>query len=103
MRALADGWQSSGLTKQAYSRSCGVSYKIFLYWYRKYYPIKERSGKRTTSPSFHELEVKHPVSKSASGGTALRVAWMELQLSDGRVLVFYEAVDSSFLKAILYY
>ncbi len=102
MRSIVDGWQSSGLSKQAYSRSHDISYKLFLYWYRKYYPVKRRPGTKAAASSFHELEIKQPVTAVKDRNGGVRAVLMELRLSDGRSLLFYEAADIDYLKAILY-
>lgn len=89
MFSLIESWRAGGENQQVFCKSHGIAYSAFHYWYKKYRRVHNDSTKLSGF-----IPVK--VDKEASG---LPVA--ELLLPDGRRLNFYQAVEVSFLRALL--
>lgn len=88
MFSLIESWRTSGENQQVFCKSRGIAYSAFHYWYKKYRGVHDLA-----KPSGF-IPVK--IDKEGSG---LPVA--ELIFPDGRRLNFYQAVEASFLRALL--
>jgi len=91
MFSLIDVWKSSGRTQQESCQEKELDYNKFQYWLRKYKtahgPVKEESSR-----GFVRVKVKE-VEKMAG--------CVELIYPDGRKLIFYQAVEASFLRSLM--
>ncbi len=95
-------WRSSGMSRNAFAREQGINYNNFKQWVLR---ASKKSGITTTpvvkpkkKPSipFVSLQV-HGMPQSRPTGMPL----MELRLSNGRVLSFYQTVPIDYLQAVL--
>jgi hypothetical protein len=101
-------WRTSGMSKADCCKLHGVSVQLFYKWFQRYHD-------RQASAPFTELQVDAS-SVYASPMQALlsptppampssvpvsKDPVMELQLSAGRRIVFYEQVSSDYLKSLL--
>jgi hypothetical protein len=87
MFSLIEVWKSSGKTQKEFCQEKDLAYHKFHYWFKKY---NEHSGQVVSSP-FISLSPRNP---STPGN-------LELVYPDGRRLIFHQAVDASFLRALL--
>lgn len=91
MFSLITHWQQSGLTQKAYCDQQAIKYHVFHYWYKCY--RDEQAGVGTQASGFVKLHVARPASAAIA----------ELQLPDGKRIMFYDLVSSEYLKALLGY
>jgi len=84
------GWQQSGLTQKAWCEKNNVAYATFHYWYKRY-----RSGKPATGGPNDSGFVQLMVDTSPTS------AWCEMVMTDGKKLVFHEALSPEFLKVLI--
>ena len=89
--SMIENWKASGQSQQLFCKENQVAYSNFHYWFKKYRAQHEEISKEMFLP----LQMKKPLI-SAPGPVV-----MELVLSDGRSLNFYQAVDVSYLRALL--
>ena len=87
MFSIIESWKSSGQSQQDFCESQGLAYSGFHYWYKKY-----RQQQADGSPSFVAVQIK---------GIPPGSVVAELIFPDGRRLNFYQAVEVSFLRALL--
>jgi hypothetical protein len=80
-------WEKSGLPKKEFCAQQQVANATFHYWFKKY---KHRD---VVSPAFIPVRVKD---------LSPTHAFAELILGDGRKIIFYNPVEASFLKALLF-
>jgi hypothetical protein len=89
MFSMIANWQQSGLTQKAYCIQNNIAYYVFHYWYKCYRDTRTTTVDRPTS--FVQLQV-------TSGSS---VPTVELQLGDGRRLLFHQPVSSDYLKSLI--
>lgn len=89
MFSMIESWKSSGQSQQDFCKTQGLAYCVFHYWYNKY---REEQTTNHTSPAFVPVHIQ-PV---RSGSPVA-----ELIFPDGRRINFYQAVEVSFLRALL--
>lgn len=89
MFALIETWQGSGQTQKEFCQSHGLAYSAFHYWYKKY---RGHQALRQPSAAFVPVTIQ---SKGA-GSPVVELVW-----PDGKRLNFYQAVEVSWLKALL--
>ena len=91
MLAMIEAWKQSGLSQKAYCEQNNIRYYVFHYWYKRY--------KDMLTPQqdigFVPLNVKPSVSLDTCS------AGLELLLPDGKRILFYQAVSSDYLKALI--
>lgn len=90
MFSMIESWQSSGQSQQTFCKSQGIVYSSFHYWYKKY---RQAQTPPPSSSPFIPVQVH-----SAASGSPLA----ELILPDGRRINFYQGIDASFLRTLLY-
>ena len=95
IKAHVIAWQTSGLTKKAYSGQHGIKYGTFKGWVQKHLQLKEDIVQGDPS-SFVALHVD----KSVRPGGA-PVPFMEITLSNGSHLSFYQAPPMEYIRELL--
>lgn len=96
-------WQTSGMSKVAFCNEHGLSPNTFKHWYqahnRSINSPKLSSGDEQTAPHSPEsfISVKLDNVFESSGETPL----MELKLSNGGILRFYQPVSADYIKELL--
>ena len=93
MFSLIEIWQSSGQSQKSFCQEKELAYSKFHYWHKKY--VEYHSPSSSAEP-FVSVTVK----KSRALET-LPVGVLELVFPDGRRLIFNQAVEAGFLKALL--
>lgn len=83
--AILEEWQQSGLNQKQFCLSKNIPYSSFHYWYKVF-----RQQHVVCSGSFVALQVEPQVQSS-----------VELQLTDGRRIIFHQPVSADFLKALI--
>jgi hypothetical protein len=89
MFSLIEVWKKSGKTQREFCQEKDVAYSKFQYWMKKY---GEQSRPVADPGGFVPVVVKSEPKSSAM---------MELVFPDGRKLVFHQAVEVSYLQALL--
>ena len=89
--SMIENWKASGQSQQLFCKENQIAFGNFHYWFKKYRAQQEGGSDGLFLP----VEIKKTLS-SPSGSVV-----MELVLSDGRRLNFYQTVDSSYLRALL--
>ena len=93
MFSLIEIWQASGQSQKTFCQEKDLAYSKFHYWHKKYLEYQ-------TPSSSGEPFVSVTVKKSRALET-LPVGVLELVFPDGRRLIFNQAVEAGFLKALL--
>ena len=88
MFRLIEQWKESGLPKKEFCVKQQVANATFHYWFKKY-----KNQAAVMSPAFIPIRVKE---------SSPTQAFAELVLGDGKKIIFYNSVDASFLKALLF-
>ena len=88
MFSMIETWKNSGQSQQEFCKAQSQVYSVFHYWYKKY---RQEQGPAPTS-GFVPVHIQ-PV---RSGSPVA-----ELIFPDGKRLNFYQAVEVSFLRALL--
>jgi len=83
--AMITSWQQSGQSQQQYCRQNNIAYHVFHYWYKVY-----RKEHATAKASFVALNISQPLQ-----------AHVEVQLADGKRIVFHQPVSAAYLKALI--
>ena len=104
MLQVLEAWRTSGMSKTDCCKVHGVATARFYEWYKRY-------QKRQVQVPFTELQVETASAAAASIVTSSlpqapaslisKEPVMELQLSAGRRIVFYEQVSADYLKSLL--
>lgn len=81
-------WEQSGLPKKEFCVNHEVANATFHYWFKKY-----KNQDAVMSPAFIPMHVEE---------SSYTHAFAELILGDGKKIIFYNSVDASFLKALLF-
>ena len=89
MFSLIEVWKESGKTQREFCQEKDIAYSKFQYWMKKY---GEQSRLGKDSGGFVPVVVNNEPKGSAV---------MELVFPDGRKLVFHQAVEVSYLQALL--
>jgi hypothetical protein len=89
MFSLIEVWKKSGKTQREFCQEKDIAYSKFQYWMKKY---GEQSVLVRDPEGFVPVVVNNERKSSAM---------MELVLPDGRRLVFHQAVEVSYLQALL--
>lgn len=89
MFALIDQWKQSGLPKKKFCIEHQVANATFHYWCKKY-----KLQDTDSLPSFIPVHVKE------NHSSVLPLA--ELSLPDGKKLTFFNSLDASILKSLLF-
>lgn len=84
--AMIANWQQSGQSQKQFCLQNNIAYHIFHYWYKVY-----RNQQADHSGSFVAVKIAATASQSH----------VELQLTDGRRIVFHQPVSADFLKALI--
>lgn len=88
---MIENWKASGQSQQSFCRENQIVYSNFHYWFKKYKAQQEGSSDELFLP----VQIKKTL-PLPSGSVV-----MELVLGDGRRLSFYQALDASYLRALL--
>jgi hypothetical protein len=94
MYAHIEQWKQSGLSQKVYCEQQGVKYHVFHYWYKLY-------------RNQHQAAVQEPEPKPSAAFLPLTLissssaAAIELHLSGGHRLVFYQVVSAEYLKVLI--
>ncbi len=83
--AMIEQWQQSGLNQKQFCLGKNIPYPSFHYWYKVF-----RQQQTAGSGSFVALQVKRQFQPN-----------VELQLADGRRIIFHEPVSADFLKTLI--
>ena len=89
MFSLIEVWKKSGKTQREFCQEKDIAYSKFQYWMKKY---GEQSNLVRDPGGFVPVVVNNEPKSSAM---------MELVFPDGRKLVFHQAVEVSYLQALL--
>ena len=89
MFSMIETWKNSGQSQQEFCKGQSQVYSVFHYWYKKY---RQDQGQAPTSSAFVPVHIQ-PVRFGSP------VA--ELIFPDGKRINFYQAVEVSFLRALL--
>ena len=89
--SMIENWKTSGQSQQLFCKENQIAYSNFHYWFKKYKAQHEESSREAFLP----VQIKKPLT-SAPGPVV-----MELVLSNGHRLNFYQTVDVSYLRALL--
>lgn len=89
MFSIIEVWKKSGKTQREFCQEKDIAYSKFQYWMKKY---SEQSSLGKNSGGFVPVVVNNEPKRSAV---------MELVFPDGRKLVFHQAVEVSYLQALL--
>ena len=89
MFSLIEVWKESGKTQREFCQEKDIAYSKFQYWMKKY---SEQSSCGKDPGGFVPVVVNNEPKSSAV---------MELVFPDGRKLVFHQAVEVSYLQALL--
>ena len=89
MFSLIEVWKKSGKTQREFCQEKDIAYSKFQYWMKKY---SEQSSLGKDPGGFVPVVVNNEPKSSAV---------MELVFPDGRKLVFHQAVEVSYLQALL--
>jgi hypothetical protein len=92
MFSMIEAWKASGQSQHSFCKEQSIVYSNFHYWYKKY-----KDQHRQGSPGEVFLPVKIKKTVTPSPGNAV----MELALENGSRLIFYQAVDASYLRSLL--
>ncbi len=95
MFSLIEIWHASGQSQKSFCQEKDLAYSKFHYWQKKYQEYR--------SPSSGEPFVAVTVKKASTLETPRPVGAgvLELIFPDGRRLIFNQAVEAGFLKALL--
>jgi hypothetical protein len=89
MLSMVEDWKRSGQNQRAYCQAHSISYHQFHYWYKRY-KMGQVPGNDSGS-SFIEVQLPAPQSHD----------YAEVIYPDGKRVLFHQAVDVSFLKALI--
>lgn len=91
---MIEAWQQSGLSQKDWCARESMAYHSFHYWYKKYRSVHPSAFESLDKKQrFISLEVQSSFNSSAVN--------LELLLTDGRRVLFYNPVSSDYLKAII--
>ena len=85
--AMIADWQQSGLSQKQYCLQNNIAYHLFHYWYKQY-RTKEAAA---SAGGFTPLTV----------GASSFTGCVELQLPDGKKILFHQPVPADYLKALI--
>lgn len=89
MFSLIEVWKKSGKTQREFCQEKDIAYSKFQYWMKKY---GEQSSLTGSQGGFVPVVMKNEVNSRAM---------MELVFPDGKKLIFHQAVEVSYLHALL--
>ena len=92
-RELIQSWQVSDLTQKQFCAQQSIAYSAFHYWFKKVRAEKPLAG---ISSGFVPVKIatNEPFGKQRS-------VLVEVVLTDGRRLNFYQGIDVQFLRDLL--
>ena len=82
--AMITSWQQSGQTQKQYCLQTNIAYHIFHYWYKVYRDQHAAAGASFVALNIESLQAN-----------------VEIQLTDGRRIIFHEPVSTTYLKALI--
>ncbi len=85
--AMIEQWQQSDLSQKKYCEQNNIAYHHFHYWYKRY--LDQRMADSTTGFI--------PVTLNAASSTGC----VELQLPDGKRILFHQPIGVDYLKALI--
>ncbi len=102
MFSLIEVWHASGQSQKSFCQEKDLAYSKFHYWRKKYqeYRSPSSSGEPRPDEPFGRAFVAVTVKKASTLET-VPAGVLELVLPDGRRLIFNQAVEAEFLKALL--
>lgn len=98
MRQHVASWQASKLSSQAYCADKDFTVHKLYYWFHK--TRNEQSDTRSTATGFTRVRPKREPSVSA-GLSQPTLPSLEVHLSNGNRLVFYQAISKDLLTVLL--
>jgi len=87
--AMIESWQQSGLSQKQFCLQNNIAYHIFHYWYRRY-RLKQTVGTGDAG-DFIPLTINGSIC----------AACIELQLPNGKRILFHQPVSAEYLKVLL--
>jgi hypothetical protein len=87
--AMIEQWQHSGLSQKKYCEQNNIAYHHFHYWYKRC--RDQRAAESASAAGF--IPVTLNVASSAG--------CIELQLPDGKKILFHQPVSVDYLKALI--
>lgn len=92
-RELIQSWQTSDLTQKQFCAQQSIAYSAFHYWFKKFRAEKELP-KISTGFATVKITANKPVENQGS-------VLVEVVLTDGRRVNFYQGIDVHFLRDLL--
>jgi hypothetical protein len=83
--AMITSWQQSGQNQKQYCIQNNIAYHVFHYWYKVY-----RQAQSDGSGKFVTLSI-----------TPQPQANVEIQLTDGKRIIFHQPVSADYLKVLI--
>lgn len=93
-RELLQSWQASELTQKQFCAQHSIAYSAFHYWFKKFREEKTIPG---INSGFATVKIT-PNKPVENQGSVL----VELVLTDGRRVKFYQGIDVQFLRDLLF-
>ncbi|GJQ33878.1 MAG: hypothetical protein HBSAPP04_27170 [Ignavibacteriaceae bacterium] len=87
--AMIEQWQQSGLSQKKYCEQNSIAYHHFHYWYKRY--LTQRVADSAGTAGFVPVTLN----------TGLSAGCIELQLPDGKKLLFHQPIGVDYLKALI--
>jgi len=88
MFQLIEQWKQSGLSQNAFCQQESIRFHKFYYWYKCY---RRQHDREDTVPGFVKLKIEKPSVTSS----------VEVHFPGGIRVLFHEAVNSNYLKALI--
>jgi hypothetical protein len=98
MRQHVASWQSSKLSSQGYCADKGFTVHKLYYWFNKV--KKEQADTPSTNTGFTRVRPKE-IPSAAQGLSNTTLPSLEVNLSNGTRLVFYQAISKDLLTIFL--
>ena len=89
MFLVIESWKRSGQRQQDFCKAENLAYSVFHYWHKKYREDQTASS----SPAFVPVRIA-----GVQSGSPVT----ELIFPDGRRVNFYQSVEASFLRSLLF-
>jgi hypothetical protein len=98
MRQHVVSWQASKMSSQAYCADKGFTVHKLYYWFNKV--KKEQSDTPSANTGFTRVRPKE-IPHAAQGLSNSTLPFLEVNLSNGTRLVFYQAISNDLLNVFL--
>ena len=89
MFQLIEQWKQSGLSQNAFCGQQSIRFHKFYYWYKCY--RRQHDVREDSTAGFVKLKIEKPLAASS----------VEVHFPGGIRVLFHEAVNSNYLKALI--